>query len=233
MTEEFDQVEAAAPGPLPVDSARSSRAGGPALLHTELDNNARMVTTILGSLTGAGAGDVADYLRTLPLLPDVIDCRYVHRADGEAIAGLLATISSSPAIVRPSTAMRDIVAEDPRYDLSGIDVPALHRCATAVAIHDSGLRYVYVNRRLAMLNGVSAERHRNRTCAELLRPTHDTVTPLLQRCLDDCTPMHCVLGTPAERRACRYLPACHEVDGHPRHFVVALISPPWTAATGR
>ncbi|MFN3216242.1 MAG: PAS domain-containing protein [Acidimicrobiales bacterium] len=212
-----------------VDPQRRDHPDNSLLLHTELDDDARMVTTIIGGLTLATVDEIVGCLRTLPLLPDVLDCRYVHAADSEAVDALGHVLSRSTAVIRPSVAMQAVVASDDRYDLTGSDAPSLHRCQTGVAVHDAGLRFVYVNERLASINGFSAERHRNRTCAELLRPSHDTVTPLLQRCLDDRTPIRCIVDTAAESWVCRYIPARHRIDGRERDFVVALVSPPWSA----
>lgn len=200
-------------------------------LHTELDHSARMVTTIIGALADDSVDDIVGYLLSLPLLPDVVDCRYVHRAEPDAIAELWRILAHTEAVVRPSSAMEAVVAADDRYDLTGIDVPLLHRCETGVAVHDASLRFVYVNKRLASINGISADRHRNRTPAELLRPSHDTVTPLLQRCLDDRTTIRCIVDTAAESWACSYIPARHRIDGREQDFVVALLSPPWSADT--
>jgi PAS domain-containing protein len=228
MTPMDEPIEGGRSARFALDRTRRVCTGGSPLLHTELDHNARMVTTVIGDLTDDVVDDVIGYLLTLPLLPDVIDCRYVHRAGPEAMAALRHILDHSGAVVRPSAAMQAVVGSDDRYDLTGIDVPLLHRCETGVAVHDADLRFVYVNKRLAAINGVSADRHRNRTCAELLRPSHDTVTPLLQRCLDDRTPIRCIVDTAAESWACRYIPARHRIDGCDQDFVVALVSPPWS-----
>lgn len=228
MTEMHRPIDAAPSARFAIDRAPHDATGGSPLLHTELDHNARMVTSIIGGLTDETVDGVVGYLLTLPLLPDVVDCRYVHRADPDAMAALWRILEGTGAVVRPSAAMEAVVAADDRYDLTGIDVPLLHRCETGVAVHDADLRFVYVNKRLAALNGVSADRHRHRTCAELLRPSHDSVTPLLQRCLDDRSPIRCIVDTAAESWACRYIPARHRIDGCEQDFVVALVSPPWS-----
>lgn len=227
---EIDPSVGRAQGPRPaLDRPRPGQDIAPPLLHTELDHSARIVTTIIGALTDDVIDDIVGYLLTLPLLPDVVDCRYVHRVDPAAVAALWRVLARTDAIVRPSAALQAIDAVDPRYDLTGIDVPLLHRCETGVAVHDADLRFVYVNKRLASINGVSADRHRNRTCSELLRPSHDTVTAVLQRCLDDRTAIRCIVDTAAESWACRYVPARHRIDGSEQDFVVALVSPPWSA----
>lgn len=228
MTEMHQPIEGAPSARFAVDRAPRERTGDSPLLHTELDHNARMVTSIIGGLTDDSVDGIVSYLVTLPLLPDVVDCRFVHRADPDAMTTLWRILDRTGAVVRPSAAMEAIVTSDDRYDLTGIDVPLLHRCETGIAVHDADLRFVYVNKRLASINGVSADRHRHRTCAELLRPSHDTVTPLLQRCLDDRTPIRCIVDTTTESWACRYIPARHRIDGCVQDFVVALVSPPWS-----
>jgi anti-anti-sigma factor len=153
----------------------------PLHLHTEI-RDGRVTVTVIGELDAHTAPSFAAFVDHAPVRPDVIDARYVNFVDALGLRVLLAERDRRDSQLQPSLVIERLVTATGAYlppaDQS-FGPPRLDDADFAVAIHDSDLRFHYVNPRLARINGVPVDRHIGRLPHEVFDVASDDVTEVL------------------------------------------------------
>lgn len=188
----------------------------PLTVHTELNANSEITTTVIGELDLPAAATLHGHLSRVPFTPDVLDLRFVSFLDVAGLDALLASgvddLVTSPAVDRLLT----LCGLGRRFSVRPASAePWLHHASFGVAVLDGDLRYRYVNDALERINGFPAEVHIGRRMRELFEARVDDVTPQLEGVLRTRAGIERVVDAdiPGGRRRyrCRYHPAF--VDG--------------------
>jgi PAS domain-containing protein len=197
------------------------------VLHTEPDALARTITTIIGEVDIATVAQLTAHLAALPFPPDVIDCRFVSFMDASGLGALARQHALHAFDVVMSNAMQLVLDAARIAEVlvcrAPTSPPALHHTASAVAVHDAALRFVYANDALAQFNGLPAQAHYGHRGDELFEPTVDELTPVLERVLRTRRSDHLLVKAEIDGRqellACSYYYARY---GDAEH-VVAIV----------
>lgn len=208
-------------------------------VHHELDQRARAVTTVIGELDAATAPELAAHLDQLPVQPDIVDCRFVSLIGSAGLEVLLHARRTAPFVVVASWAVERVASvcglEGELSLVAAAGPPVLHRSRSGVAVHDAGLRYVYVNDALAAINGLPAQAHYGRTARELFDVTEDELTVVLTAVTRTRSPQRLVVkgdvpSVTGSSWHCTYHPVRYRTDDGMVDGVVATVSP-WTATS--
>ena len=155
-------------------------------LHTEI-RDGHVTVTVIGELDTSTAASFAAFVDGVPVRPNVIDARYVSFVDAAGLRVLLAERSRRDCALRSSAVIDRLLAA------AGIDVPPsddsfgpprLDDADFAVAIHDTDLRFQYINPLLARINGMPVKRHVGRLLHEVFDVEADDFTDVLRDVLD-------------------------------------------------
>jgi anti-anti-sigma factor len=162
----------------------------PLHLHTQI-HDGRVTVTVIGELDAHTAPSFAAFVDGVPVRPDVIDARYVSFVDALGLRVLLAERDRRNCHLQPSLVVERLAAATGAYlppADGSLGPPRLDDADFAVAIHDTDLRFHYVNPRLARINGVPADRHTGRLPPEVFDVETDDVTEVLRDVLSRRAP---------------------------------------------
>lgn len=156
-------------------------------LHTEFDDG-EVVVTVIGELDVATVADFQRFIGHVPIAVAVFDCRLVSFIDAHGLSALIHSVRERGARVITSGAVARLV-EICEIDLA-MDVdrweqrrPRLEHATFGVAVHDTALRYRFVNRALARINGLEVASHLGKRPVELFRIERDDLSALLDEVL--------------------------------------------------
>lgn len=153
------------------------------LIHTELEQYGQIVTTVIGDLDAVTAPRLAEQLRRSPVATDVFDLRFVSLMSAAGISVLIEAHRIQPCPVVASASVESVLdvcdLRDHFETTTPVRPPSLHRASFGVAVHDSDLRYIYVNDALAEINGLAAQAHYDQLPTELFDVSVDEITPVL------------------------------------------------------
>ncbi len=201
-------------------------------LHTEI-RDAHVTVTLIGELDASTAPTLTTFVGAVPVRPEVIDARYLNFVDAAGLRALLAARNDCDCDIVPSVVLTRLIA------VTNTDVPLRHEpfgqphlddAGFGVAIHDTDLRYVYVNDRLARINGVPAERHLGKLAREIFQIESDDVTDVLRDVQRRHAPTAVTVagataaGSP-DWWTCDYLPVRWVLDDRIVHEIVAVVEP--------
>jgi PAS domain-containing protein len=154
----------------------------PLHLHTEI-RDARVTITVIGELDAHTAPAFTVFVEAIPVRPDVIDARYVNVVDAAGLRALLTERERRGCVLQPSLVIDRLVTA------CGIDVPPaddsfrpprLDDADFAVAVHDTDLRFHYVNPRLARINGIPVSRHTGKLLEDVFDVESDDLADVLR-----------------------------------------------------
>ena len=217
------------------DTERSEQGGGEEwyvramFVHSEVADDGRPTTTVVGELDMATTPLLLDHVATLPVVPQMIDLRFTSFMDASGAEGLLEIRRGGPiTVVRSDAVDRVLAIWDLEDELPAGPIrsaPALRTSPTGFAVHDDDLRFVFVNDALAAINGLPSEAHLGRTGPELFAPVVDELTPVLRSVLEARRPVSRVvtseIGGSRNPWQCVYTPAAFGGRSH----VVARVEP--------
>lgn len=140
-------------------------------MYGEAGVDGRFVVTVIGVIDPQTADEFVRWCREFGRRIDVFDLRFVSLITAAGVTALLALAERRPCRVIASTIVAQVL-EVTRVD-TVLDVvapdedPQMDRASFGVAVHDSSLRFVYVNHAMSVINGAPEARHADRTPAEL------------------------------------------------------------------
>jgi anti-anti-sigma factor len=201
-------------------------------LHTEI-RDAHVTVTLIGELDAQTAPTFATFVETVPVRPDVIDARYVTFIDAAGLRTLLTKRAQSGCRIVASVVVARLIT------IVGTDVPLidepfgpprLDSAQFAVAVHDTDLRYDYVNRRLATINGLPVARHIGKRPQDLFDIERDDITGVLHGVLHGHAPVEVTIaGATAAGSTdcwtCNYHPVRWMLGDDVIRQIVAVVEP--------
>lgn len=156
-------------------------------IHSELNADAEMVTTVIGELDAQTVPELRAALTSSPQRADVVDCRFVTIMTAAGVSVLCDVADIHPIRVVGSVLVERVLEVCDLGDRLHLQrpegSPCLEQAPFGVAVHDSDLRYLYVNDALAEINGVTADEHYGRRPHDLFDVDHDDLTPQLRAVL--------------------------------------------------
>jgi len=199
------------------------------LIHSE-SRGSETVMTVIGEVHATTADHLRRAFAATPSPVEVLDCRFVTFMSAAGLTALVEWHRGSPLrivtskrvdrVLRVCGLMEEFAAASPA------GAPQLTSAPFGLAVHDMDLRFVYVNRTLAQINGVVRDKHLGRRPDELFNASSDPISPLLTSVVETRRERSVVIGGNTAGQigglwSCRYRPAHHR--GEP--VVVATVEP--------
>ncbi len=155
------------------------------IVHGELSQDAEFIVTVVGVVDPTTTDEMLERCRALGQRIDVFDLRFVSLISAAGVSALSSLISDARCRVIASDIVLRVLSVCALGDSVEVGPPdgrpSLDRASFGVAVHDSSLRFLYVNDAMASINGVPVQAHVGRRPRELfdIDPSRDDVTPLL------------------------------------------------------
>lgn len=143
----------------------------PLIVYGEQNGDGLFVATVVGDLDPATATEFTRQCRSLNRQIDVFDLRFVPFITAAGVSALLELTQRRRCRVVASKIVAqvfDATGMDAMFDIeTPTEPPQMDRAPFGVAVHDSSLRFVYVNQAMSIINGADEGSHADRRPEEL------------------------------------------------------------------
>lgn len=217
-------------------SIRSNEGVGALRLvtHTEVNDRAETVLTVVGEVDAHAVARLRNQVCDDTANPDVLDLRFVPLLGAAGITWILELHARHRLRIEGSVTVLRVLAicglDDELQARAPSAPPALHAAPFGVAVHDTELRYLYVNEVLAEINGLAGPAHVGHRPAELFSFGDDPIGAILHEVVATQTSTTLDLrGTTAagvlSSWSCGYWPVRYREGDRDVTGVVAVVAP--------